>query len=443
MLIHTLRPLARGELPYRAIELEGVRHVLTTAIPGHGETLPEQMREGIGSIEAVLEQCEASGGLVHLAVFLAEPALVAPCRRWLRGHYGAEMPAVSFIPQPPCDGSLVGIEAMAVRPEPGKVSIERLNEHLVVVRHNNLAWVFADQAVPRTSAEGVYEKTICTYQHLLRLLPKGGARLDQVVRTWIYLGSIVANDGDEQRYKSLNRARSEFYQNVPFLSDHLPEGLPNPVYPASTGIGTEGRGLCISALAVLSEREDVYTVPLENPRQTAAYDYSAVYSPRSPKFSRGLALVAGSDATLFISGTASITHSETQHIGDPAAQTAETLENIRVLISEENLARHGLPGYGAKLEQLAAIRVYVKRLEDYPAIRAVVQQQLPDLPTLYTVADVCRPDLLVEIEGIAFSSCPGPALQLHRAARKACAGPPFCCPASCPDRSTCPHAILG
>ena len=48
--------------------------------------------------------------------------------------------------------------------------------------------------------------------------------------------------------------------------------------------------------------------------------------------------------TIFISGTASITDSETRHIDDAAAQTDETLNNIEALIGEENLGRHGLPG---------------------------------------------------------------------------------------------------
>ena len=67
---------------------------------------------------------------------------------------------------------------------------------------------------------------------------------------------------------------------------------------------------------------------------------------RARKFSRAMALSCGTYATIFISGTASITDSETRHVGDAAAQTDETLDNIAALISEENLCRHGLPGLG-------------------------------------------------------------------------------------------------
>jgi enamine deaminase RidA (YjgF/YER057c/UK114 family) len=159
----------------------------------------------------------------------------------------------------------------------------------------------------------------------------------------------------------------------------------------------------MSAIALATERKDIIAAPLENPRQTAAYDYAAHYSPQSPKFSRAMALSCGEYATVFISGTASITDSETRHENDAAAQTHETLDNIAALISEENLRSHGLPGLGTSLKGLALARVYIKRQADYAGIRAACEQRLGELPTIYAVADVCRPELLVEIEGIGFS----------------------------------------
>jgi enamine deaminase RidA (YjgF/YER057c/UK114 family) len=175
-------------------------------------------------------------------------------------------------------------------------------------------------------------------------------------------------------------------------------------FPASTGIGSDNRDVLMGCIAFRSDRAGVVITPLENPRQTPAFDYPSAYSPKSPQFSRAMALSCGQYATIFISGTASITQSETQHVGDAAAQTRETLANIEALISRKNLARHGLPGHGATLDGLGFVRVYIKRREDYEAVRAVCQSQLGDLPTIYAIADVCRPDLLVEIEGMAFSS---------------------------------------
>lgn len=129
-----------------------------------------------------------------------------------------------------------------------------------------------------------------------------------------------------------------------------------------------------------------------------------------------MALSCGSYATIFISGTASITNSETHHVGNPAAQTGETLDNIAALICEQNLCRHGLPGLGTTLDSLALVRVYIKRQADYAATRAVCQKRLGEVPTIYALADICRPELLVEIEAIAFS---------HKASAASPAAPHF------------------
>jgi len=77
------------------------------------------------------------------------------------------------------------------------------------------------------------------------------------------------------------------------------------------------------------------------------------------------------------------------------------LDNIAALIDGENLARHGIAGMSCGLANLECVRVYVKRPSEYKAIRQVCERRLPDVPVLYTIADVCRPELLVEIEGIA------------------------------------------
>ncbi len=444
--------LERG--PYSVIELSEVSHVFATVVPRDGATLRDQATDALEAIAAVMSAEGARGAVIHQAVFLADGESIAACRQIVRAFYGRDLPATSYIPQTPCEGKRLAIEALGLGRGRDKVDIERISDQLVVTRNNGVAWVYADHAVPRTSAAGVYEKTICSYQHLRRLLPGAGARFDQVLRTWLCLGGIVDDDGPAQRYKELNRARADVYQHVSFLADRLPDGYTGPAFPASTGIGTAGRSISLSALAVISDSDDVIAVPLENPRQTAAYNYTGAYSPTSPKFARGLALCRGRDTTLFISGTASITHSETRHAGNVVAQAHETLENITALLSEDNLSRHGLPGRGTTLgEGLGVVRVYVKRQEDYARVREVCEQRLGAVPAVYVVADVCRPDLLVEIERIAFSRgdpaascaaqrrrCVGglrPGRQAEKMGRRA----PYC-PEGCPELFQCPYAVL-
>jgi pSer/pThr/pTyr-binding forkhead associated (FHA) protein len=387
---------------YSVADWSDVRHVFAAAVPRRGTTLAEQTDDALRTIEAVISVHGAHGAIVQQAVFLPDPALIAECREIIHKFYGKDLPATSYIAQPPCEGKLVEIEAMGLCSGRQTVEITRVSEQLVLARHSGVTWTHAALAPQRCTGDA-YEQGISAFRQLKELLTGVNVRLDQVFRTWIYQGSIVADEGASQRYKELNRARTDEYEGVNFLCDRLPVGHPPGVFPASTGIGTEGLGLELSAIALTTDRPEVLAVPLENPRQISAFDYSQKFGRKSPKFARAMAVTCGDYARIFISGTASITAEETRHIGDAAGQASETLDNIAALISEENLARHGLPGLGTTLAGMGLARVYIKRQEDYARVRAICEERLGELPTIYAIADVCRPDLLVEIEGIALS----------------------------------------
>jgi enamine deaminase RidA (YjgF/YER057c/UK114 family) len=154
-------------------------------------------------------------------------------------------------------------------------------------------------------------------------------------------------------------------------------------------------------------------MPLENPQQTPAYDYQAVYSPKTPKFSRAMAVVQGHFVTTLVSGTASIVDSKTCFPEDIVRQTEQTIENIERLIAPENFARHGMAGSGATLADIAKLRVYVKHPEDYEKCRAVCERLLPGAPAIYLHADVCRPDLLVRPSPSFSPPTPSPRVNGH------------------------------
>ena len=175
-------------------------------------------------------------------------------------------------------------------------------------------------------------------------------------------------------------------------------------------------------MALQTERDDVELLPLENPLQTPSFDYPESYSPKTPKFSRAMALRIGDHVTTWISGTASIVNAESVHLGDIEKQTEQTLTNIERLIAGDNFERLGWNGAGATLNDLAKVRVYVKRPEDYAKCRAVCERRLGATPAIYAQADVCRPNLLVEIEGVAFSP-------LHKARLSTDKAEPSCVPA--------------
>jgi enamine deaminase RidA (YjgF/YER057c/UK114 family) len=282
--------------------------------------------------------------------------------------------------------------------------VEHHDEHLVTVAYDGLRWIYASGGSLHREGRSAYEQSLEALQSLQSALRRCGATFEDVVRTWLYLGCITEERNGVERYRELNRARTDFFAGIPFEQRPLLSGRAGQaVYPASTGIGTLCHGLITACMALQTERQDVFLLPLENPLQTSAFDYPKAYSVKSPKFSRAMAVRTGDDVTIWISGTASIVNSETVHPGDVVAQTEQTLTNIEKLIAAENFARLGWPDAGATLADLAKVHVYVKHAEDYPQVRAVCERRLGRLPAIYAVADVCRPDLLVEIEGVAFS----------------------------------------
>jgi enamine deaminase RidA (YjgF/YER057c/UK114 family) len=282
------------------------------------------------------------------------------------------------------------------------VEIRRVSERLVTTRHNGITWAHCANVIPETPEEPVYDRSLSAFQRLEQELAALGLCFDQVVRTWLYLGDIVGFEAQTPRYQNLNFARTDFFINRRFSGECLHGDARNICYPASTCIGANSRDLLMSCMALATDRSDVVRLPLENPRQVSAHDYDLRYGSQSPKFSRAMAVICDGTAGVFVSGTASIIDSESCHIGDIAAQTRETLDNIAALISADNFRRHGQPGLGATLDDMALLRVYIKRQADYAVARDICKSRLRNVPVIYTVADLCRPELLVEIEGIAF-----------------------------------------
>jgi enamine deaminase RidA (YjgF/YER057c/UK114 family) len=205
-------------------------------------------------------------------------------------------------------------------------------------------------------------------------------------RLWNYLPGINADGNGLERYRHFNAGRQMAFLETGHAAF---EGA-----PAACAIGTSGGPFCVRFLAGA-----VAPVPVENPRQVSAYHYPSAYGPRSPTFSRAALVRSGEgEVSLLISGTASIVGHASVHVGDVAAQTRETLVNLRAVID----AAHARCSARFALAQLQCV-VYVRRAADADLIRSVFEAEVgADSPAarsaVYLEADICRSDLLVEIE---------------------------------------------
>lgn len=220
------------------------------------------------------------------------------------------------------------------------------------------------------------------YRRIFRLLDAQG--LTHLWRVWNCLADINAETHGLERYRQFNIGRHDA-----FLDSHR-SATDN--VPAASAIGLAGGPLSVAFLAGAMP-----ALAVENPRQVRAFLYPADYGPRSPTFSRAaLASLPGQEA-LFVSGTASIVGHRTVHAGDAAAQCREAIANIAAVAAEAS--RFSSAPFAP--DDLV-FRVYLRHAADFPAIQATLADLLGAVADIvYVQADICRTDLLLEIEAFA------------------------------------------
>ena len=195
-----------------------------------------------------------------------------------------------------------------------------------------------------------------------------------LLRTWNVVPRINEVEGGLERYRLFCRGRAEAFEASYGR-------LFQPLLPASSAVGGAEGDLVVWFVAA-RERG----LPRENPRQVSAYCYPPTYGPRSPSFARATRCPEGLGGALLLSGTASIVGHQSVHHGDVSRQLDETLANLDQLTG---------------VRRPAALKVYLRHAEDTPAVaEALAGWHGGGIPTLFLQADICREELLVEIEGV-------------------------------------------
>lgn len=238
------------------------------------------------------------------------------------------------------------------------------------------------QVAPSPSAPPLQQAAYEAYARIFRLLDAQG--MPHLWRLWNYMADINGEHHGLERYRQFNMGRGDAFE----------AGARSVVgrVPAACALGVAAGPLTVAFLAGSTP-----IVPIENPRQVSAFLYPDRYGPRSPTFSRAALAHPPGQEILFISGTASIVGHETVHPGDVRAQTIESLDNMAVV--REEASRQSLSGPYSAGD--LSYRAYVRHPSDLATVQAVVSQRLGNAPVSYVRADVCRADLLVEIEGQA------------------------------------------
>lgn len=206
----------------------------------------------------------------------------------------------------------------------------------------------------------------------------------RVVRMWSFVPGIHRSMGGTlDRYQVFNAGRygafEEWCGGATAFSREL---------PAATCVGTFGEDLLVHALGATEPG-----VAVNNPRQVPAFQYSRAYGPKPPCFARATVARFGSEERLLIAGTASVRGERSVFPCDLEAQVDETFRNIGVLLQGASGVRAWSP---------LAARVYAPVERDLAWLRGEVARRWPGVNELEFVrADICRADLMVEIELIA------------------------------------------
>ena len=211
------------------------------------------------------------------------------------------------------------------------------------------------------------------------------------VRFWNHIPGVLDDVGDQQnRYMAFNAGRfaafTTWYGDVDAFDHRV---------ATATGVGNDGDDLIIHCLSARQPG-----IAVANPRQIAPHRYSRRYGPMPPCFARATRLE--STGTLLVGGTASVVGEASAHGGDLPKQFAETMTNLAALAD----AAYGeAASEAASLARYRSLRVYHPQHADRPALAAMLTGAMPavnDIEWIHT--DLCRPELLVEIEGLATDS---------------------------------------
>lgn len=297
----------------------------------------------------------------------ADTHSIASAVRFTTAEVDAGDPSVLRVPIPQI-GERELVEAWTVPVEPRRFAFENIR---LVETDDILIGMFS------TGSAGPLEQTARSlYTAIARILRD--RRFPHLIRMWNQMSRINEDDGGLERYRQFCAGRFESFET---------EGWREDSFPAGTGVGADDRD-AFACYFVASRRTPCH---IENPRQIEAYRYPRDYGPRSPSFARGTRIDWEDERQLYISGTASVIGHRSAHVGDVEAQVDETLRNIAAVMDAAD---------AGELSALSMLKVYVRDAGDAAFVCGRLESAGLNVPTIVLRSDICRAELLVEIEGV-------------------------------------------
>lgn len=338
-------------------------HVMLHVAP-RGELFKGQLERIYKSETLLLALPELQGcAAIFKRYFLSDSTNQEPLMRKETGC------AISLIQQPPLDGSKIAVWLYLQ-----KGSHVANIDGMIVAEHNGYRhlWKMGMHEHKGDSAWQT-ESLLISYEEALQRF--GATLADNCIRTWFFVRDV------DTQYAGMVKARMENF---------IEQGLTEKThYISSTGIGglpADTRALVQLGTYALTgftpeQQRYLYAPSHLNP----TYEYGVT-------FERGTVVEYGDRAHTFISGTASINNKgEVVHIGDVVKQADRMCENVEKLLEEADM----------KFDDVMQMIVYLRDISDYETVKQLFGERFPHIPTVFTLAPVCRPTWLIEMECIA------------------------------------------
>jgi enamine deaminase RidA (YjgF/YER057c/UK114 family) len=364
-----------------------------------------------GSIEEEWEQCrvqlvkDLSYGIrpLKLNIFVSQPDYPSYVQiknlisGSVIGTFGDNCPAFNVTIHPPEKPGKVAVEALFIEGTHAEITTKYYGSlPYVVIESASSKEVWGAGLGDDQHMDDTRRAAVAAFEMVMEILQRENLTLNNIVRQWNFIGEILEMKEGFQNYQVFNEVRSEYYNKYRTVSG----------FPAATGVGMKYGGVFLDFCAMKPD-ESVKMKAVSNPSQVNAYEYeqqvlkgmansgSDVKHP--PQFERGLLMINKTTNTLFVSGTASIIGQETIGKGDVDEQAMVTIENIRNVADLKRIRQLiGKDDIGPG--KFSLLRVYIKKQDDFKSIKSICNKHFPGSPVIFIEADICRDDLLTEIE---------------------------------------------
>jgi enamine deaminase RidA (YjgF/YER057c/UK114 family) len=363
-----------ANLEIRSIESASASEIYVSATPGQAELLQDQAREIFSGLRDILR---SKGAYILQERTFSTLEATETIRRARSDAYGEldDGVAPSFlVAAEGSAGPIAGVQVHAVITQ-NKPEVVTLDQTACgrILRAPGCT-VLTLSSISAAQAGNNTEQARIMMEKGEVVLKQFGADFLSVPRTWMWLKDILS------WYDDFNKVRNDFFTERGLIGDGTRQSM-----PASTGIGLgpDNGGHCAMDIVAILEPTDCTQYLQVTGKQHCALNYGSA-------FSRASRSTTPAGQTVYVSGTASINaDGATTHVGDAAGQINATIENVRAVLNEMQCTE----------KDLVHTIAYCKTTEVEQVFNSIKGNL--NWPWITVICDICRPDLLFEIEAAA------------------------------------------